>query len=134
MSLDEVMPSREPLELVDGQEVMLRFSGVEVTSLDTGQVLVLRGPVDLTRYGPVEMRYTNPRTTLPDTASGIRLLVSERDGEPVDMPWNVISKRVYTQLRGDLASGAYLQLVYGVTASGAAPKTRYQVRRMPPAG
>ena len=133
MSLDEIMKSNEPLGLEDGLESLLRFSGVEVKSLATRQVLVLRGPVDLSQYGPLEMKFTSPRTGLPDSAPGIRFLVSELDGEPVDMPWNVVSKRVYTQLAGDLESGAYLQLTYGVKQTGRPPKTKYQVRRMPPA-
>lgn len=132
MSLADVMRSNEPLGLDDGLESLMKFSGVEVMSLDTRQILVLRGPIDLTRYGPIEMKFTNPRTQLPDKAPGIRFLVSELDGEPVDMPWNVLSKRVFTQMQGDLESGAYLQLTYGVTQTGRPPKTSYAIRRLPP--
>lgn len=132
MSLKDLMKSNEPLGLDDGIESLMKFSGVEVMSLETRQVLVMRGPVDLAMYGPIEMKFTNPRTRLPDSAPGIRFLVSELDGDVVDMPWNVISKRVFTQLQADLESGAYTTLTYGVQQSGKPPRTKYAIRRLPP--
>ena len=132
MSLDEMLTSREPLELTEGVEKVIRFDGVEVQSLETRQPLVIRGPVDLSKYGPIEMRFTNARTGIPDRAAGIRFLVCSEDGDECDTPWNVLSKRVFTQLRGDLMSGAYLELQYGITKTGQPPRTKFAIRRLPP--
>jgi len=129
MSLRDLV-SREVVELPEGVEKVLVFSGVQIRELATGREVTLREEVNLDLYGPVTMRFTSPATGLETSRPGIRFLVVEEDGEEVpEKPLNVISVRLLERLKPDLESGAYLRYRYRITAVGAAPKTQYQVVR-----
>jgi hypothetical protein len=120
--------SREPVELPEGVEKRLRFSGAIVRDPTTGRLVTIRGPVDLSKYETFEMTLTSPDTGLPIKVQGFTLLVSEEDGIPtVDKPLNIVSKRLAMALAADLKSGDYLKRLYRITAIEERPKTRYQV-------
>jgi len=130
MSLREFI-SREPVEFPMNVEKTVRVGAVVAKNLETGELEKIKGPVDLDRYGPFPMELTSRATGLKITTSGIRLIVVEEDGEPVRKPWNIVSRRLFSQLMGDLETGNYLRYRYAVTAIGEPPRRRYQVRRVP---
>lgn len=123
--------SREPTELPDGVERILRFGGVVVRHLASGREVKLHGKVNLDEYGTIDMTFTSPTTARLTTVQGISFQVIEEDGVKVDKPLNVISKRLLEQLMPDLEDGSYLKQRYRITAIGKAPKRRYQVVREP---
>ena len=123
--------SKEVCALPQDEEVLLRFDAVVVLDRSRGELVKLKGPVDLDQYGTFPMQLTNPRTGFPMEAQGVRLMVCEENGTIVSKPLNVVSKRLIGQLHGDLESGEILRTRYAITAIGAAPKTQYQIRRTP---
>jgi len=127
--------SKEVTALPEGIEKTLRFGGVIVTDMNTKLEVELHGPVDLTRYGSRTMMFTDPATGLPKAAPGITFLVIREDGQVVNRPLNIISKRLIESLHGDLATGSYLKTQYKIIATGPAPSTRYAITReaIPPA-
>jgi hypothetical protein len=123
--------SREVFDLPDGETHKIRFGGVRVQELSTGQQVFLTGPVDMRLYGTIMHGGVNTTTGQPWENDGISLLVTEEDGQVVEKFWNLVAKKAITNLRGDLESGSYLRTLYEVTGSGPAPKTTYQFRRIP---
>lgn len=130
MSLRDFV-SKEICELTIGIVKILAFSGVEVRNLDTDEVIRIEGPISLDRFGTFPMKLTNPRTRMKVEVPGVRMWVDEEDGEKVEKPLNVVSKRLIGQLHGDLESGAYMNTRYQILAIEPPPKTRYQIRRSP---
>ena len=123
--------SKEVCALPPDEEVVLRFDAVVVLDRSRGELVKLRGPVDLDQYGTFPMTMKNPRTGFDMEVPGVRLMVSEENGIKVSKPLNVVSKRLIGQLHGDMESGEILRNRYAITAIGAAPKTQYQIRRSP---
>lgn len=123
--------SKEVCALPPDEEVVLRFDAVVVLDRSRGELVKLKGPVDLDQYGTFPMKMKNPRTGFDMEAPGVRLMVSEENGIKVSKPLNIVSKRLIGQLHGDLESGKILNTRYAITTIGAAPKTQYQIRRTP---
>lgn len=117
--------------LPDGELHKIRFGGVRVMELSTGQEVFLTGPVDMAKYGTLTFSGVNTTSGQPWTNDGIALLVTEEDGNVAEKFWQLVAKKAITQLRGDLETGSYLRTLYEVTGSGPAPKTTYQFRRIP---
>ena len=128
MSLFDLV-SREVAELPNGVEKSYRFAGVEVWSKALKAPVAVKGPVPFQDYEGIDMELTNPRTGMKDKVKGIRFLVTEEDGQKVDKPLNVVSKRLIAQLQYDLENGQFTRLLYRITAVGASPKTTYHVKR-----
>jgi hypothetical protein len=123
--------SREVTELPDGVTKVLRFGGVTVADGKGGPQVFMQGPVDLNRYHTFLMQFTQTSTGEQQQRPGLSLRVVLEDGKVVDKPLNVISNRLIENLTPDLESGDYLTTEYSITASGAPPKTTYEVLRTP---
>ncbi len=123
--------SREVFNLPDGVTKRIHFGGVRVIDSTTGQIVFLQGPVDLVKYHGLKFSGINPRTGLMWENDGLSLLVIREAGNPIEMFWNLVSKRAIGNLHGDLESGEYLKIDYEVTGVGAPPDTKYQIKRIP---
>ena len=130
MSLAEFV-SREPLELPEGEEILLRFRAAELRDMETGANTLVNGPASLERFGTIEMMITNRVTGLKQMVAGVRFITSHINGVEQQMPLNSVSKRLIGLLKPFIESGDLFKSEFGITAIGMAPRRKFTLRVVP---
>ncbi len=119
------------MDLTPGVTTRLRFDGVLVKEVSSGQEVFIQGPVDLAAYETLVFTGTDPSTGRVWTRDGIGLHAYLENGISVDKFYRSVGVRFIQQIRADLETGAYLKHEYAVTPVGDPPKTTYQIERTP---